>query len=202
MSFAGFFELTNYHNSTIYTNAVNVGYGLQYKLGQHLSLAFEQDYEYTPNNVGFLTNVAENIIFGHRKINELTNNLNIDYAVNSKLHFNASIRHFWIQVNYKQQFTLAENGHLLENNLPINVSDSNANFNNFNIDFIAKWQFAPVSELSIAYKLGATYFDRDTNSNYGTNFSQTIKEKSDTTIALKLTYLIDFNKIKLLKKLF
>lgn len=202
LSIAGYVKYTKFLNDAIYTHAISAGYGIDYRLGNHLSFEFEQSVYQTPNSVGHLTQIENDIIFGQRKIKQLENGLNIDYAVNSKIHLSTNIRHYWIQVDYKNQFTLLENGSLTTNNYDIDLNQENANFNNFNIDFLAKWQFAPASEISLAYKLSSNYFNQDINSHYNTNFNNALKEKSDTTLALKLTYLIDFNKADFLKKLF
>ena len=66
---------------------------------------------------------------------------------------------------------------------------------------MAQWQFAPASELSVGYKLGARYFDRDIHSSYGTNLRKTINEDMSHTLSVKLTYLIDFNSLRRNKKL-
>lgn len=195
LSIAGYLKLSNYLNSNTHTHSLSAGYGVDYRFGEHISLEFDQSLYYIPNSVGHLTQVDNDVIFGHRKIKQLENKLNIDYAINSKIHLSANVRHYWIQVDYKDQFTLLNNGNLEANQYDINVSDSNANFNAFNIDLLAKWQFAPASEISMTYKTSSSYFDQDINSNYGENFSTTLKEKSNNTISLKLTYLIDFNRL-------
>ncbi|AUC82788.1 hypothetical protein CW733_11910 [Lacinutrix sp. Bg11-31] len=84
------------------------------------------------------------------------------------------MRHYWIQVDYKDQFTLEDNGDLVANNYDINP-DNPDNFNQFNIDFLAKWQFAPASEISLGYKLGSTFFNNDVRSSYLDNLGNTIK---------------------------
>ncbi len=199
LSFAGYVTYAKYFESEVFKEAASLGFGLRSRIGEHLALELEHALEYSPNDAGFLTFQDEDILMGQRKVKQLTNNLNIDYALNSKVSLMASIRHYWIQVDYDNQYTLTQQGDLVSNGYDVNLNDFNANFNAFNIDFLAQWQFAPASEVSLAYKLGATYFDRDVDSEYGRNLNNAINEKKNHTLSLKLTYLIDFNRLKKIK---
>lgn len=196
LSFAGYAVFVKYFDSDIYTREFIAGYGIRARIGQHLFAYFNQSYEDIPNSAGFITFENDDIIFGQRKINQLENGLTLNYSVNSKLNINARLRHYWIQVDYENQFSLQNNGELAENSYAINPDDFDDNFNQFNIDFFATWQFAPASTLSLGYKLGSTYFDSDVSSSYFNNLNNTVKENSSNTISLKMTYFLDFNSLK------
>lgn len=195
-SFAGYMVLVKYHNSDIYTNEFISGYGLRARIGQHLFMNFNQSFENIPNSAAFLTRENNDIIFGKRSINQIVNSLNINYSVNSKLNISARLRHFWVQVDYDKQFSLTNNGDFAQNNHTINVDNFDNNFNSFTLDFFTKWQFAPASELSLGYKLGTNFINNDVKSSYLSNLKSTVKEDSNNTISLKMTYFLDFNKIK------
>ena len=109
---------------------------------------------------------------------------------------NLRVRHYWIQVDYDDQFTLNTQGNLDRNNYTINPNDFDDNFNSFTVDYTARWQFAPASELSFNYKLGANLFNNQINSGYGTNLKNTVKQDNSNTVSLKMTYFLDFNKIR------
>ena len=89
-----------------------------------------------------------------------------------------------------------DNGELIENNLDIPVSDFNDNFNQFNVDFVAKWQFAPASEISLGYKLGANAFDTNVRSSYFDNLSDVLNSDNSQTVSLKMTYFLDINRFR------
>lgn len=72
-------------------------------------------------------------------------------------------------MNYRKQYTLQNYDNLISSNHIINPYDFDDNFNQFNIDFVAKWQFAPASEISLGYKLGSTFFNNDIRSAYFDN---------------------------------
>ena len=201
LSFAGYTVFVNYYNSKIYTNEFIAGYGIRARIGQHLFAYFSQKYEDLDSNAGFITFENDDIIFGQRSIKELVNGLTLNYSVNSKLNINARLRHYWIQVDYNKQFSLQDNGDLVENSYDINPNDFDDNFNQFNIDFLAKWQFAPASEISLGYKLGSTFFNNNIRSSYFDNLGNTLKESSSNTVSLKMTYFLDFNSLKKRKNL-
>ena len=196
LSFAGYAVYVSTLNSEIFSDEFIAGYGIRAQLGQHISLYFSQDMTNIPSNAGFVTRENDDLIFGKRSIQELTNTFEANYAVYSKLSMNLRVRHYWIQVDYDDQFTLNNLGNLDRNNYTINPDDFDDNFNSFSIDYTARWQFAPASELSFNYKLGANLFNNQINSSYGTNLKNTLQQDNSNTISLKMTYFLDFNKIR------
>lgn len=203
LSFSGYMVLVNYFNSDIFTNQFIVGYGFRARIGQHLFAYFRQAYENESSKAGFIDMVGNDIVFGKRSVKQLNNSLTLNYSINSKLNVNARLRHYWIQVDYSNQFTLQDNGDLAGNHHDINPNDYDDNFNQFNLDFLAKWQFAPASEISLSYKLGSTFFNSDVRSSYFDNLGNILKENSSNTVSLKMTYFLDWNKVskrKLSKK--
>lgn len=196
LSFAGYTVFVKYYDSDIYTREFIAGYGIRARIGQHFFAYFNQSYEDIPNSAGFIAFENDDIILGQRKINQLVNGLTFNYAVNSKLNINTRVRHYWVQVGYKNQFSLQNNGDLAENNHAINPDDFDENFNQFNIDFLARWQFAPASEISLGYKFGSTFFNNDVRSSYFNNLGDIFKQDANHTLSLKMTYFLDFNSLK------
>ena len=196
LSLSGYMVLVKYFNSEVYSREFITGYGLRARLGQHLFAYFSQSYEDIPNSVGKISSQQTDIIFGQRSIDQWTSTLSLNYSINAKLNINARVRHYWIQVDYSKQFSLLENGDLANNDYLIDPDDFDDNFNTFNIDFIAKWQFAPASEISLGYKLGSRYFTNDVSSSYFNNFRSTVRESGNHTLSLKMTYFLDINSLK------
>ncbi|QHI37200.1 hypothetical protein IMCC3317_25780 [Kordia antarctica] len=194
--FAGYLVHVKTLNSEVFSDEFIAGYGVKAQLGQHVSLNFSQDITNIPSNAGFVTHENEDLIFGRRSVQELTNTFEASYAVFSKLSMNLRVRHYWIQVDYKDQFTLNAQGNLDRNNYTIDPNDFDDNFNSFTVDYTARWQFAPASELSFNYKLGANLFNNQINSGYGTNLKNTVKQDNSNTVSLKMTYFLDYNTIR------
>lgn len=196
ISFAGYAVYVQYLNSNIFDREFIAGYGVRARIGQHLFAYFSQAYENKPNNAGFLTTEGDTTLFGQRSIDELVNTLQFEYSVNSKINMNLRFRHYWIQVDYKKQLSLQENGELVENDLDFPVSNFNDNFNQFNVDFVARWQFTPASEVSLGYKLGANAFDTNVRSSYFDNLSDVLNSDNSQIVSLKMTYFLDINKFR------
>lgn len=196
ISFSGYAVYVQYLDSKIFDREFIAGYGVRARIGQHLFAYFSQAYESKPNNAGFLTTEGDTILFGQRSIDELVNTFQLEYSVNSKMSMNMRLRHYWIQVDYKKQLSLQENGSLIDNNLDIAVTDFNDNFNQFNVDIVARWQFAPASEISLGYKLGANAFDTNVKSSYFDNLSDVLKSDNSQTVSLKMTYFLDINRFR------
>lgn len=193
LSISGYAIFVNHFNSENYKDDFIAGYGIRARIGQHLYAYFSQSYEDISKSAGFIAIEEDDIVFGQRAINVLSNIFTLNYAVNSKLNFNLRARHYWIQVDYSKQFKLQENGSLTEKTYDFNVNDFDDNFNQFNIDLLGTWQFAPASELSLSYKLGANYFNTDIHSSYLDNLENTLGENKNSTVSLKMTYFIDAN---------
>ncbi|WP_415374371.1 DUF5916 domain-containing protein [Patiriisocius sp. Uisw_017] len=193
LSLAGYLILINYLSSPTFDSIFITGYGIRARPEQHLFLYFSQAIENQKDNVGFLITTEDAILFGQRDINQLVNTLQLNYSVNAKINMNVRLRHYWIQVAYKDQFTLQENGDLRANDVALNLSEFDDNFNQFNIDFVARWQFAPASEISLGYKLGANAFNTNVRSSYFDNLSGVVKADNNQTVSLKMTYFFDVN---------
>lgn len=191
LSFAGYVVLVNYMDTSIFDREFIAGYGIRARIGQHLNAYFSQSYEHKPSNAGFLTFEDDTIIFGQRSIQEWDNSLTLNFALNAKMNVSARLRHYWIQVENKKHYELLDSGDLVVSNTSINVSDFDDNYNNVTFDFLAKWQFAPASELSFGCKLGATLFNTDVRSSYFDNLKNSIAENSNQTLSLKMTYFLD-----------
>ena len=201
LSFAGYTEFTSYLNSQHQTSNFVAGYGVRARLGQHMYVYLNQSYEKNPNSLGYLTSQNNNILFGQRSLKILNNAILLNYAINSKLNISTRFRHYWVQVDYSKHFELLNNGNLASNNSTVNPNNYDDNYNSFTIDFLTKWQFAPASEMSLGYKLGANYYNSDIKSSYFENLKSTLNENSRHTVSLKMTYFIDYNTIKT-KKIF
>ena len=201
VSFAGYTQFTTYINTQHQTTRFATGYGVRARIGQHLYFYLNQSYENSPNSLGYLTSQNNAIIFGQRSLKILNNAILLNYTINAKLNISTRLRHYWVQVDYSKQFELLTNGNLTANNFTINPNDYDDNYNSFSVDFLTKWQFAPGSEMSLGYKLGANYYDSDTKSSYLENLKSTLNENSSHTVSLKMTYFLDYNTLKT-KKMF
>ena len=196
LSWAGYFVAVDYKNHNIQTEQYVMGYGLRARLGQHFFAEFEQDYTDNPNDIGYITNQEDQIIIGQRSINQLTNAIQLNYAVNAKINMNLRLRHYWIKVDYKNQYTLQQDGDLTVNNLSIDPDSFDSTFNAFNLDFVARWQFAPASELSLGYRVGKTAFADNVNGDYLDGIHTLSDATGLETLSLRMRWFLDFSRLK------
>lgn len=148
------------------------------------------------NNVGYIQNgTGDTIYFGKRKINTITNTLQLDYIFTNCASLSLNVRHYWSVVNYYKNYDLQQNGSLVADNT-YNVNN-NINYNAFTIDLSYTWQFAPGSELSLVWK-NSIYPTSDAvvNRTFVDNFRYTINSPQSNSISLMILFYIDFLNIQ------
>ena len=147
----------------------------------------KNDYGFVAKN--FVGEKPE-IIFGRRDLTNIESIFQITYIFTGKMALDFRLRHYWLKTKYRQYFLLEQDG------LPgsSDYSENNDfNFNTFNIDMIVRWEFAPGSELAIAWKNAVlTRNDGVTVDNYFRNFKNTIDSPADNSFSVKLLYYLDY----------
>jgi hypothetical protein len=110
----------------------------------------------------------------------------------------ARIRHYWSKVDYKELFTLLENGNL-EKNTTFQANE-NQNVNYFNIDMTYTWEFAPGSFINIVWKNAVYTYADLLEPNYFKNFDNTIRSDQNNNLSFKIIYFLDYLNLKKKKK--
>ncbi|MBK5284478.1 MAG: hypothetical protein JJE25_03680, partial [Bacteroidia bacterium] len=184
--------------SNFITKYVAEGYNLnstlRYRFSDKFTLRFINRYNYDPYNFGFANFDGDNIIYGVRALNTYENVLSGKYIFKNDMAVTLNARHYWSTGFYRKYLTLLQDGEVQENSdYPYN---NNFNYNVFNIDFIYSWQFAPGSNLSIAYKNAIeTSTDRITM-NLADDFKSTLRAPQLNSFSLKLIYYLDYLYLK------
>ena len=176
----------------------------QYRFSQKLSIGHTLDLEPQTNNVGFATKIDSTgqIIFGRRDVQTIENDLNVKYSFNNKMVFTGRLRHYWSKVNYKELFYLTQDGGLQKG---ATYSDNlNPNYNDFTVDAVFTWEFAPGSFMNLVWKNNTQYstitpygFNGD---NYFRNVDQTLSSPENNTFSIKVIYFLDYLQLKKAKK--
>lgn len=176
-----------------------------FRFSPKLSISHTLDLEPQTNNVGFAAKdtVTNNIIFGRRNVHTIENDLNVKYSFNSKMVFTARVRHYWSKVNYKELFTLLTDGSLQKNTTY--TGDINPDYNDFTVDAVFTWEFAPGSFLNLVWKNNTNYYlqthygiaDSD---NYFENVNRTLNSPQNNNFSIKIIYFLDYLQIKNWKK--
>lgn len=166
----------------------------RYRFNDKFSIRHQLNTEPQRNNVGFADIEGSDIIFGRRHRNTIENILTLKYNFNARMGLNTRVRHYWSKVEYKEFFTLLENGALHVNNIYNENRDQNVNF--FNVDMVYTWQFAPGSFLNIVWKNSVFDFKESVEKNYFQNFSNTMEVDQNNNLSLKVIYFLDYLDIR------
>ena len=175
-----------------------------FRFNPKLSIGNSISLEPQNDNTGFaeIDSLTNDIIFGRRDIRTVENTINVKYSIRKKMVFTAKLRHYWSQVLYNELFTLMQDGSLQKTNYVGNV---NQNYNDFFINALFTWEFAPGSFINIAWKNNAQdFFTRPlggtSGDNYFQNFDHTVSVPQNNNFSVKVIYFLDYLQIKNRKK--
>ena len=167
---------------------------LRYRFSNKFTLTYKFTYNYDPFNIGVVDNSDEqHIVFGGRVLNTYVNQVSARYIFKNDLSLNLNARHYWIIGEYKKYFLLEEDGDLAD--YDSYNQNNNFNFNVMNIDAVFSWQFAPGSNISIAYKFALEHQDYPaiTLPTFKENFSQVLTEPQINSFSVRALYYLDWN---------
>ncbi len=168
--------------------------GARYKVNDKMQIKYNFTYDDDTYNIGYAdTDENSNIIYGGRELFTITNSLNFQYIFKNDMSLNLISRHYWRTGDYKQYYTLEQDGSITEN-YDYNINN-NFSYNAFNIDLIYSWQFAPGSNLSFVYKNAIETEENAIESKFFKNFSNTIDSPQTNSFSVKLLYYLDYNQV-------
>lgn len=193
------FAFDIYPQYIFFNEKERVNYGLsiipRYRFNDHLSIVYDFTYFRQNNNLGSARDELDPDVFTQRDIISYSNTLQGKLAINNKMNFNLSLRHYWAYVNNHQFLTLQKDGSVLKNSTYYKNIDSN--FNSWNFDLSYNWWFAPGSQISILYRNNSSEFENTFSRNFDSNFSKAIDNQNLNHIfSISLRYFIDYNDLK------
>lgn len=179
-------------------NRYNVSFGVapRYRVNNKLSFIYNFHRDYLNDNIGFVNfnETTQFINFGRRNVFTTTNQLNATYIFTNKMSLTLRCRHYWSQAEYKQYYTLNNNGLLIDDALY--AGNSNVNFNAFNIDLVYTWQFSRGSEMSFVWK-NAIYTSGDVIiKQFSNDIEQTINSPQTNSFSIKVLYYLDYSMLQ------
>jgi len=172
-----------------------------FRFSNKFSINHSLSIEPQSNNVGFATidSATNDIIFGRRNRMTIENIVTFKYNFNSKMGIVARVRHYWSKVDYKELFTLLQDGGLQKN--PTFNQDENQNVNYFNIDMTYTWQFAPGSFINVVWKNAVYTFDERVDGSYLKNLNNTVQADQNNNFSFKIIYFLDYLNFRKKKKI-
>lgn len=156
-------------------------------------------YEIQKNNRGFLRDSSDKerikILFGRRDVNTITGSLSFDYSFGPNSSLMLRLRHYLLQVDYKEFYNLDSNGELVACDYS---ADEDFSVNNLNMDLLFRWNFLPGSELLLIWKqaINAQKRGQDALANYFEQLSDLGQTSGLSNLSFKLLYYIDWNQLR------
>lgn len=174
------------------------GYGIfvspRYRFSDKFTLIYQSNYNRQNSDIGWVDFFNNEIILAERNRITVSNTLTGKYAINEKMTFNLSTRHYWSYAENTKYHTLAEDGSFSENSSYL--ENKNANFNLWNFDFSYTWWFAPGSQITALYRNNTQNFSNEINKSFGSNVGNVFEDNLNHVFSVSLRYFIDYNKAK------
>ena len=107
---------------------------------------------------------------------------------------NLAFRHYFSDVTYDSFYNLKNDGEL---NLNPDIENRfNTTYNSWNLDLRYSWWFAPGSQLTFLYRNSIEGFLEASQQDFSRNFEYLFDQPQINSISLRLTYYLDYNRIK------
>jgi len=175
------------------SSGIAISFEPRYRITDNIFMIYHLSYQKLWNNIGYVMDSvsADNsvvILFGRRDPQTITNVLESNFMITSKMSFNVRIRHYWVSAPYFSFYQLLPDGNLN----PVDYNQNqNINFNQFNIDLSYIWNFAPGSQLSFVWKNAITTFDNDIVPNFFNDLGNTLTSPASNSFSIRVLYYLD-----------
>lgn len=166
----------------------------QYRVSDKLKIFLSTDVMLSDKEEGFVDIDGESIIFGKRNRNTVINSLESQYIFNNRMALNLAFRHYYSEVEYSQFFTLQTDGELIEN--LIYDENHDATYNSWNVDLRFSWWFAPGSQLTLLYRNSMESYLTNSRVDFSNNFKNLFEEPQLNSLSLRISYYLDYNRVK------
>lgn len=181
---------------SITTDKFTYWYGLnpRIRLNDKFNIKLQHAYAIRLNDRGYVADSLgaageQIIIFGKRKITNITNTLNFSYIFNNKASLSFRMRHYWLWVDYNEFFDLKNNGYLERSDYSKN---NDFNYNAFNIDLLFSWEFSPGSELLLVWKNSIYSNENIIEEEFFNNLKNVFNAPNTNTFSVKVLYYLDY----------
>jgi hypothetical protein len=161
------------------------------RLNDKLAFGLDLDYQPSYNAVGWAAFNGNQPVFSRYDRNTVENSFDSKYSFTNRMGINVRVRHYWSDRRNSEFYALNPNGSLANYNGP-EVTGADRNYNVFNVDLIYTWQFAPGSELSVAYKDVSERNESFYTRRYANNLNNVLSGPQNNSLSVKMLYYIDY----------
>ena len=162
----------------------------RYRFNDRIALSQSIYYRPYKNDVGYYSADNGSALFSLRDRNVVESTVEAKYSFNNKMGISFIGRHYWSKVKSKEFYSLNDDGTLSKAVTPTEINHQN--YNNFYINAVYTWQFAPGSFLNIVWKDESSIFDKEIQHHYFKNFDRTIGSPQNNNLSVKLIYYLDY----------
>lgn len=185
-----------------------VGFSPRYRVSDQLSINYSINLNRQFSSVGFAEHVIDEnsevnqIIFGERDIDVLSNVLGMNFTINNKMGFNFRLRHYWNKVNYFNYFNLQNDGdvediaYTAKENINDPYEKHDTNYNAFNIDAVYSWQIAPGSFINVVWKDAVQDINQQVDLDFSKNLKNVLSAEHQQNLSVRLIYFLDYTQVK------
>ncbi len=172
-----------------------IGINPRIRFNNKFTLNYGIDISSEKEEIGFADfDDSYNSIFGKRDTYNLENSVSGKYNFSTRAALGLSIRHYWIQINYADDYLLLNtNGKLVNTTYSEN---NNNNFNTWNFDLKFNWEFAPGSQFVALYRNYIYKSDDKSRINFNENFNNLFNDDLWQNFSIRLIYFLDYNQAK------
>lgn len=126
-------------------NGRSTEYGIFHRYRFNDKISLNQNLYFRPykNDVGFYKADGNSSMFSVRNREVVENSIEAKYSFNNKARISLIGRHYWSTVRSKEFYLLNDDGTLSKTATPSVIDHQN--YNNFYINLVYTWQFAPGS---------------------------------------------------------
>ncbi|MCU7550016.1 carbohydrate binding family 9 domain-containing protein [Chitinophagaceae bacterium LB-8] len=192
------FDWSMSHSNYFNGRSQAIGMFHRYRFNDKFSLSNNISYRPSKNEVGYYDEENSNVMFSLRDRNTVETGLEAKYSFNNKSGISFIARHYWSKVECKRFFLLDGKGLLIPTAAPADINHQN--YNNFYINAVYTWQFAPGSFINIVWKDETSTSDEDIQYRYFKNFNRTISAPQNNNLSVKVIYYLDYLDLKKRKK--
>ena len=166
-----------------------------FRLNDRISFGLDLTYQPRYNYAGWVADQGNEILFSRYDRQTVENSIDAKYSFSNKMGLSLRIRHYWSDRRNKSFYLLNQIG-LLSPYAAVAPKDTDRDYNVFNAELIYLWQFAPGSELSIAYKNAAELSENSYRKKYARNFDYILSGPQNNSLSIKVLYYIDYLDLK------
>lgn len=173
---------------------LNINFRPNYRVSDKFKLSYQTSLNLSDKEIGFVNRLENGIIMGRRDRNTIINSLGGNYIFNNRIALNLAFRHYYSEVEYESFYKLVEDGTVIpEPNHPNNYDTT---YNSWNIDLRFSWWFAPGSQISILYRNAVDSYLQDARQPLRQNFNYLFDQPQVNNLSLRVSYFLDYNRLK------